>query len=101
MRRVVELIKEVVDREPDPEAARARPRPIDRAWEKARKLLKTTLVKSLGFILHSTSNCQLRKASVDVLTANFIKVKFLRWFGSLASTKSNTNQLYVEYLESK
>jgi hypothetical protein len=56
MRRVVELIKEVVNREPDPVAARARPRPIDRAWKKAKKLLQTTLVKSLGFILHSTLN---------------------------------------------
>jgi hypothetical protein len=54
--RVFDLITEVVDRESDTEPAHMRPRSNDRAWETMIKLLETTLVKSLGFILHSTHN---------------------------------------------
>ncbi len=54
MRRVVELIKETVDREPDPEAARARQRPINRALAKSICHLIYALHSCSTFILHST-----------------------------------------------
>jgi len=54
MRRVIELIKDLVNREPDPEAERARQRPVNRALEKSISYLKYALHSCSTFILHST-----------------------------------------------
>ncbi len=58
MRQVIELRKNVMGREPEPEVIRARQRPINLALTKSSSPLKCALRSYWTFILYSTISCE-------------------------------------------